>query len=109
MAGRLTKLAGEVALDDRKRQEATSAISPGLRSTGSGTEAGKAIVAQNGRKRQKGSLSVRQVRTSLVNVTAMVAEMADLRQSIVGQSFEFCFSQTAWQVPRLAPRPSHLP
>jgi hypothetical protein len=66
-------------------REATLRNKPWLRSTGPKTEAGKAIAAQNGRKRQKGPLSVRQVRASLLDINAMVAEMANFRQSILGQ------------------------
>ena len=86
-AGRRNRLK-QAPLSPEARQrirEATLRNQPWLRSTGPRTEAGKAIVAQNGRKRQKGPLSVRQTRASLFEINAMVIEMADLRQSILGQ------------------------
>jgi len=49
------------------------------------TEPGKAIVAQNGRTRQKGPLAVRQARASLSDLNGMVAQMVELRRSILGQ------------------------
>jgi hypothetical protein len=52
-------------------------------STGPTTAAGKARVAQNGRKRQLGPFSVRQIKANLVDIKDLLLEMQESR-SMVG-------------------------
>jgi hypothetical protein len=55
---------------------------PWVHSTGPRTEAGKARVAMNGRKRQKGCLSVRDLRASVSDVNLLIRRMKEHRGSI---------------------------
>ena len=53
-------------------------------STGPRTAEGKARAALNGRLRQKGRLSVRQVRAEVADVGGIISMMGELRQSLRG-------------------------
>ena len=55
-------------------------------STGPRTPEGKAKAAQNGKNRQKGEKSVRELRAELGETTALLAAMAASRQAIEGES-----------------------
>jgi hypothetical protein len=64
---------------DRLRQRALT-NRPWEHSTGPKTAAGKARSAANGRSQQKGELSIRQIRSSVADIQAMLNEMAVLRR-----------------------------
>jgi hypothetical protein len=69
--------------DARQRiREATLRNQPWLRSTGPRTEAGKAIVAQNGRKTQKDARSVPQVRADIAGINDLIRQIAELRSQL---------------------------
>lgn len=57
---------------------------PWLRSTGPTTAAGKAQAVVNGKRRQLGPLSVREVRAELAGMNALVRAMADARSAVSG-------------------------
>jgi hypothetical protein len=65
-----------------KRRQATLASRPWLRSTGPRTEAGKQRAAQNGRVRQTGEMSVRQLRAELAPFMGLARQMATTRDEI---------------------------
>jgi hypothetical protein len=65
-----------------KWRRATLANRPWRLSTGPKTEAGKHRSAENGRARQKGELSVRQVRAELAAVMALAQDMSGARDEI---------------------------
>ncbi len=56
---------------------------PWLRGTGPKTAAGKARSAANGRCRQRGPLSTRELRAEMADVRRLIEQMADLRRSCV--------------------------
>src|SRR5688572_28308281 len=66
---------------ERSRQAALER-QPWLRSTGPRTAQGKARSAANGRRRQKGELSVRQFRASLIDARSILNDMARCRQLV---------------------------
>ena len=53
-------------------------------STGPRTPEGKAKVALNGKNRQKGAVSVRELRSKMCDIHVLLAEMAASRQAAVG-------------------------
>jgi hypothetical protein len=68
--------------DGRERlRRAAVANRPWLHSTGPKTVEGKARVAENGRLRQAGEPSARELRRQLAALGNLVAEMAALRQA----------------------------
>ena len=65
-----------LSVEVRQRlREAAIRNRPWLKATGPKSDAGKAIVAMNGRKRQKGPRSVRQIRADLADVTELIGTM----------------------------------
>jgi len=66
----------------QRMREAALRNKPWLHSTGPRTPEGKARAAANGRRRQKGEMSVRQLRAAVADVGEMVKEMATLRNKI---------------------------
>lgn len=62
----------EVALSNR----------PWARSTGSRTPEGKAAAARNGKVRQKGERSIREVRHALAEVTGLVGDLVAVRRLV---------------------------
>jgi aryl-alcohol dehydrogenase-like predicted oxidoreductase len=61
---------------------AALAVCPWKHSTGPLTAAGKAKVAENGRRRQKGPLSVRELRAELAEAYGVLRELQELRKSL---------------------------
>ncbi len=84
-AGRRNRqLRGPLSPEGRERlRQAALANRPWEKSTGPTTPAGKAVVADNGRARQKGPMSVRQQRAATAQVSALLAGMASLRRAAV--------------------------
>lgn len=85
-AGRLNQ-AKRKGLTDEGRERlrrAAHANKPWLLSTGPRTFTGKATAAANGKKRQLGLLSVRELKTDLRKLRAMLSDMAEARSSIGG-------------------------
>jgi hypothetical protein len=77
-------LRGPLSPEGRERlRQAALANRPWEKSTGPKTAAGKAVVADNGRARQKGPMSVRQQRAATAEVSALLAGMASLRRAAV--------------------------
>ena len=62
-------------------REAALMNKPWELSTGPRTAAGKAVVAENGRKHRKGEISVRERRAAVADVSHLFAEMAALRRA----------------------------
>lgn len=84
-AGRLNR-AKRKGLTDEGRERlrrAAHAHKPWLSSTGPRTLAGKATAAANGKKRQLGLLSVREMKADLRKLRAMLRDMAESRPSTV--------------------------
>jgi len=54
-------------------------------STGPRTAEGKRVVALNGKRRQKGAKSVREIRAELGELNALLAAMAASRQAAITQ------------------------
>lgn len=81
-AGRLNRLKrGPLTPDGRKRlRVAALADKPWLAATGPRSPEGKARSARNGKLRQKGDLSVRDLRRSVADVTDIIAEMLRARK-----------------------------
>jgi hypothetical protein len=67
----------------RRLQEAARENKPWLHSTGPRSAAGKAQCVRNGKKRQLGPLSVREVRAELAGLQHLVEQMRDCRRSLV--------------------------
>jgi hypothetical protein len=84
-AGRRNRqLRGPLSDAGRKQlREAAFQHQPWKFSTGPRTAAGKALVALNGRTRQKGTLSVRQKRAMTAATTAQIQRMATLRRQLL--------------------------
>jgi hypothetical protein len=82
-AGRRNRqLRGPLSAEGRERlRQAALANRPWEKSTGPTTPAGKAVVAANGRARQKGLMSVREQRAATAEVSALLASMASLRRA----------------------------
>ena len=75
---------GPLTDEGRERlREAAFRNQPWKFSTGPTTTAGKRVAAQNGRKRQRGPWSTRQIRAELAELHALVEEMQNARR-IVG-------------------------
>src|SRR4051812_39065693 len=73
------------ALSPAGRQRLRDAVlrdRPWEHSTGPRTAAGKAAVANNGRKTQKGTTSVRQQRAAMAEVKAVVSQLRWLRKEL---------------------------
>ncbi len=71
---------GPLTPEGRERlRQSVLARRPWEHSTGPKTAAGKAKVALNGKRAQKGSLSQRELRAELAEVQSLVARMASLR------------------------------
>ena len=69
--------------DGRERlRRAASMTRPWLFSTGPRTLTGKATAAANGKKRQLGLLSIRELKADLKKLRAMMKEMAESRGSV---------------------------
>jgi hypothetical protein len=66
-----------------KRRQTTLAVRPWEHATGPRTEAGKQRAAQNGKVRQRGELSVRDLRAALGPVLALAQQMATTRDEIL--------------------------
>lgn len=83
-AGRLNRLKrGPLTPEGRERlRRAVLANRPWEASTGPRTARGKALSAANGKLRQKGERSVREVRRSLAEVTGLVSDMAAGRRLV---------------------------
>ncbi len=83
LAGRLNQIKGKglTPAGLQRLRETAMANRPWTRSTGPKTARGKAIVAANGKARQKGSLSIRERRALTADVTGMIAVMAEARQA----------------------------
>lgn len=74
---------------DEQRERVRQAIQrtrPWLKSTGPKTAAGKAKVAENGKKHQRGELSIPQLRAQVGDVTLLIEQMKDLRRSLTGDA-----------------------
>lgn len=83
-AGRLnwSKRKG-LSLDGRERlRQAAIAHRPWLYATGPRTAQGKTKAAANGRKRQMGLVSLRELKADLRQLRTMVKDMADARRSL---------------------------
>jgi hypothetical protein len=61
----------------QRLREAAIRNQPWLNATGPTSDAGKAIVATNGRKRQKGPKSIRQIRADLADLRELIGSMAE--------------------------------
>ena len=83
-AGRLGGLLrGPLTAETHQRwRKAVLRNRPWERSTGPRTKAGKARSAANGRWRQRGEMSVRQLRGEMAGVWNMIGEMAAMRKSL---------------------------
>jgi hypothetical protein len=68
----------------RRLRESALAHQPWRFATGPKTAAGKARSAANGKKRQLGSRSVREVRADLADLRGLLAEMRACRQAAAG-------------------------
>jgi hypothetical protein len=74
-----------LSVDARQRlREAAIRNQPWLKSTGPTSNAGKAIVAMNGRGRQKGPRSVRQIRADLADVTELIGSLKETIRMVGG-------------------------
>jgi len=69
-----------------KLRQTALANRPWEKSTGPRSAEGKAKVALNGKKNQKGSLSVRELRAELAGTVALCADMASLRRHVLGEN-----------------------
>jgi len=80
-AGKLNraKRAGLTPEGRRRLREAALRNQPWKHSTGPRTQAGKAQAVKNGKKRQLGPLSVREIRADLANVAQLLQEMGQAR------------------------------
>lgn len=65
-------------------REAATRNAPWRFSTGPRTPQGKARAALNGRVRQKGELSVRQLRAQVADVGGLIDMMGEMRRSLRG-------------------------
>jgi len=85
-AGRRNRLLRKPLTDaDRQRlRQAALRNRPWQFSTGPVTEEGKFIVAQNGRKRQQGTRSIRQARADVADVHGLIDQIAELRGGLEG-------------------------
>lgn len=83
-AGRLNRAKRKgLTPEGRERlRRAAHANKPWLFSTGPRTRAGKATAAANGKKRQLGLLSIRELKADLRKLRAVSASMADARRSV---------------------------
>lgn len=83
-AGRLNraKWTGVTPAGREKLRQNALKHKPWQFSTGPRTPEGKAKVAQNGKRRQKGAKSVREVRAELGEMTGLLAAMAASRQAV---------------------------
>src|SRR5262245_65215959 len=83
-AGRLNRQKrGPLTAAGRARlREVAVANKPWLRSTGPRTPEGKARAARNGKVRQRGERSVREVRRSLAEVIGLAAGMSEGRRLV---------------------------
>ena len=89
VAGRRNRLLrGPLTPEGRERlRQAVMKTKPWLSSTGPRTAAGKARSAENGRKRQKGERSIRQLRDTVADIQLLLERMAASRrtvQSVIG-------------------------
>jgi hypothetical protein len=84
IAGRANraKRVGLTAAGRQKLVEAARQNAPWQHSTGPRTAQGKARSAANGKRRQKGSLSVRELRTQTADVYQAIHSMAALRRAL---------------------------
>jgi hypothetical protein len=91
-AGRLNQLKSRGMTDAGRRRLSEAALrrKPWQDSTGPKTVGGKAASAQNGRYRQRGEVSRRQLRRELRDFTDMMPDMVRLRAAAM-----CCLSQTS--------------
>ena len=87
VAGRLNraKRKGLTPAGQRRLKEAAIANRPWQHSTGPRTAAGKARTAANGKRRQKGELSVRERRALIADVTELSGSLAQLRRALLSR------------------------
>src|SRR5688572_23871553 len=85
-AGRRNRqLRGPLTVEGLRRlREAALRHKPWERSTGPRTPAGKAVVAENGRKHRRGAMSVRERRAAVADMNGMLAQMTELRRLATG-------------------------
>ena len=85
-AGKLNQLKrGKLSSEGRQLlREAALANQPWTRSTGPRTPEGKKRSAANGRWRQKGSRSMRELLAELAEVSVMLQDLRDLRVAATG-------------------------
>ena len=77
------KKRGELTPEGREALRQTALRwKPWQSSTGPRTPEGKAQVANNGRLRQKGEVSAREIRRQLAGVNSFITELAAMRRSI---------------------------
>jgi hypothetical protein len=82
-AGRANRRRGPLTEAGRERLRAAALRDkPWLRATGPRTARGKAQAARNGKRRQRGPRSVREVRAELAAVRALIRAMGELRRSL---------------------------
>ena len=84
MAGRLNrqKRKGLTAAGRQRLREAALATKPWTRTAGPKTPAGKLRSAANGKRRQVGPLSIRELRAMADDVSNLANEMAALREAL---------------------------
>jgi hypothetical protein len=88
IAGRLNRRKRK-SLTDQGRRRLRAAIKryrPWEHSTGPKTPGGKARSAQNGKLRQKGPVSVRELRNELAKVTTLLDRMGKCRRELSAES-----------------------
>ena len=83
-AGRKNRLKrGALSLESRQRlRVAAFKNQPWQRSTGPRTPAGKAKVARNGKLRQIGPRSIREIRAYLRDIMGLIEEAREIRESV---------------------------
>ena len=83
-AGKLTRSRrGPLSEEGRERlRQAAFRHQPWTQATGPKTPAGKAQAARNGKKRQLGPRSVREIRADLSEIRASLKDMAEIRRQI---------------------------
>ena len=83
-AGRENRLKrGPLSLESRQRlRVAVFRNQPWLRSTGPRTPAGKAKIAKNGKVRQIGPRSIREIRAYLRGIMCLIEEAREIRESV---------------------------
>lgn len=85
LAGRLNRMKrGPLTLESRQRLRAAAYKNqPWQRSTGPRTPAGKSIVARNGKVRQIGPRSIREIRADLCNIKGLIEITRKSREAVL--------------------------